>query len=200
MSFDLRPATLVVSSPFSRGHSLKKRLGIAFFAFALSSVTSQAVFAHDYRAGDLEIVHPWSRATPEGARVAAGYARIVNHGAEADRLIAATGEIAGRTEIHEMTVNAEGVMTMRPVDGLEIPAGGELALEPGGYHVMFFDLAATRAAGETFAGSLTFEKAGEVEVEFAVEAMGGGAMHGGHGNGSGHEAPGPDHGGHGHGG
>lgn len=182
MSFDLRPATRVASSPLSPTDWLKKGLGMAFFALALISATTQAVFAHDHRAGDLEIVHPWSRATPEGARVAGGYAKIVNHGSEPDRLIAATGEIAGRTEIHEMTVNAEGVMTMRPVDALEIPPGGELALEPGGYHVMFLDLTATRAVGETFAGSLTFEKAGTVEVEFSVEAMGGGAMHGGHGS------------------
>jgi copper(I)-binding protein len=182
MSFNLRSATRVALSPFSRIRSLEERIGIGFFAFALLVAMTHGLLAHDYRAGEIEIDHPWSRAVPDGARVAGGYVKLVNHGSEADRLVAATGEIAGRTEIHEMTINAQGVMMMRPIDGLEIPAGGEVALEPGGYHIMFLDLTGTRTPGETFKGSLTFEKAGTIEVEFAVEAMGGGSGHGGHGN------------------
>lgn len=155
-------------------------VGIVGFALALIVVMSQPVMADDLKLGELEIVHPWSRETPQGAKVAAGYVTIVNHGGEADRLVAVTGEIAGRTEIHEMAVDDKGVMTMRPLAaGLEIPAGGEVVLKPGGFHIMFLDLTGARKQGERFSGSLTFEKAGTVEVEFSVDAMGGGSGHGG---------------------
>nr|WP_245412679.1 copper chaperone PCu(A)C [Falsochrobactrum ovis] len=142
----------------------------------------QPLWAHEFKAGDIEVVHPWSRATPAGAKVAAGYLAIKNAGSQADRLVSATGEIAGRVEIHEMAVDDKGVMTMRPLaNGLEIPAGGEAELKPGGFHIMFLDLKQDVKEGETFKGSLTFEKAGTVDVEFAVEAMGGKSGHDGHG-------------------
>ena len=139
-----------------------------------------AAMAHEFMAGDLQLVHPWSRETPHGAKVAAGYVKIVNHGKEADRLLAVTSEISDRAEIHEMGVDDKGVMTMRPVDGLEISAGGTVELKPGGYHIMFLDLKDARKKGEKFAGTLTFEKAGTVNVEFAVDAMGGTTGHGDH--------------------
>jgi hypothetical protein len=67
----------------------------------------------------------------------------------------------------------DGVMTMRPVSGgLEIPAGGKIALKPGGYHLMFIGLKRQPKQGEKFPATLTFEKAGSVTVEFAVESMG----------------------------
>ena len=168
--------------PLSRFRSFEERLGIAGFTLMLLFAFCQPLWAHEFKAAELEIVHPWSRATPEGARVAAGYVLIRNNGSQPDRLVSATGEIAGRTEIHEMAVDANGVMTMRPLaDGLEVPAGGEAELKPGGFHIMFLDLTRGPKEGETFKGTLTFEKAGTVEVEYAVEAMGGGSGHGGHG-------------------
>ena len=90
----------------------------------------------------------------------------------------ATGEIAGRVEIHEMAVDDKGVMTMRPLaDGLEIPAGGKAELKPGGFHIMEHGV----KEGDVFKGTLTFEKAGTVDVEYAVEAIGGKSGHDGHG-------------------
>ncbi len=151
------------------------------FALGLVLAIGQPLAAHEFKLGDLEIGHPWSRATPAGAKVAAGYATIRNGGAETDRLLSASGEIAGRTEIHEMSVDDKGVMTMRPVQGVDVPAGGAAELKPGGFHIMFIDLKAGAREGERFKGTLTFEKAGTVEVEFAVEPMGGG-QDGGHGN------------------
>lgn len=147
----------------------------AFAAFAVPA------FAHDFAAGDLTIDHPWSRATPEGARVAAGYASITNNGSEADRLIAVRSDIAASSDVHEMAVDGNGVMTMRPLsDGIEIPAGEEVKLEPGSFHIMFMDPAKPLVEGESFAGTLVFEKAGEVAVEFAVEGMAGPSGHSGH--------------------
>ena len=178
----VRDAARVVLNayPLSRFRPFGGRPGIAGFSLMLLFAIGQPLSAHEFKAAGLEIVHPWSRAPPEGARVAAGYVLIRNIGQQPDRLVSATGEIAGRTEFHEMTVDANGVMTMRPLaDGLDIPAGGETELKPGGYHIMFLDLKQSAKEGETFKGTLTFERAGTVEVEFAVEAMGGG--HGGHG-------------------
>jgi len=146
------------------------------FAFLLPALPAAA---HDFEIGDLAIGHPWSRATPAGAKVAAGYMTIRNAGATADRLVSVTAEIAGRAEIHEMAVDGNGVMTMRPLAaGIEIPAGGEVALKPGSFHLMFMELNQPAKEGAPFKGTVTFEKAGTLEIEFAVEKMGGPA--GGH--------------------
>ncbi len=146
-----------------------------------SALMAAPAFAHDFAAGDLSIDHPWSRATPEGARVAAGYASITNNGSEADRLIEVRSDFAASAEIHEMAVDGNGVMTMRPLaDGIEIPAGEEVKLEPGSFHIMFMGPERQLVEGENFAGTLVFERAGEVEVEFAVEGMGGPGGHAGH--------------------
>lgn len=160
--------------PLSRFRSFEERLGITGFLLMLLFALAQPLYAHGFKAGSIKIEHPWSRATPEGAKVAAGYVTFKNEGTEADRLVSATADIAGKVEIHEMAVNAEGVMTMRPVTGgVEIPAGETVELKPGSFHIMFMDLRGRPLEGETFNGSLTFEKAGSVDVEFAVEAMGG---------------------------
>ena len=187
MQSTFRAAVRTAIYPFARFRSLEERIGVVGFALAILFVMTQSLPAHEFKAGDLQIIHPWSRETPQGAKVAAGYMKIVNHGSEADRLVSVSGEIAGRAEIHEMAVDDKGVMTMRPVESVDLPAGGEVELKPGGYHIMFMELTGAKKKGERFAGSLTFEKAGTIEVEFAVDAMGGGSgedhqEHGGHGS------------------
>lgn len=154
--------------------SFEERLGIVVFAAMLLFASTHALLAHGFKAGDLEIGHPWSRATPAGAKVAAGYLTLKNNGSQPDRLVSIQSNVSEKAEIHEMAVDAKGVMTMRQVtDGVEIPAGGEVALKPGSYHIMFMGLKAPVKQGEKFSGTLTFEKAGTVTVEFAVDAMGG---------------------------
>lgn len=131
-----------------------------------------SVKAHEYKAGDLVIHHPWSRATPGGAKVGGGYFKVDNKGGEADRVTGATAEGAAEVQIHTMEMK-DGVMVMRPVEGgVEIPAGGEVEFKPGGYHLMLMGLEKPLVEGERVKGTLEFEKAGTVEVEFAVEAMG----------------------------
>lgn len=130
------------------------------------------MLAHGFKVGDLEIEHPWSRATPAGAKVAGGYFTIINNGSTPDRLLSISSDVSDKAELHEMSVK-DGVMTMRPVtDSLEIPAGGKVALAPGGYHLMFIGLKRQPKQGEKFSATLTFEKAGTVTVDFAVEGMG----------------------------
>jgi copper(I)-binding protein len=150
-------------------------------ALASALLFAHAAVAHEFKQGNLTIGHPWSRATLPGAKVAAGYLTVKNAGSAPDRLISVTADIAGKGEIHEMTVK-DGVMTMRPLaDGLEVPAGGEVKLEPGSYHIMFVGLKAPAVEGVKFPGTLTFEKAGTVKVEFAVDKAGGEADHSAHG-------------------
>lgn len=150
-----------------------KILFSAAFAASLSlSPMIQPAFAHDYKIGDLSISNPWSRATPAGARVAGGYLKIENKGSAADRLISATFERAGRVEIHEMSVT-DGVMRMRELPaGVPIAATSTAELKPGGLHLMFTALTAPLKLGEQIKGMLTFERAGTIDVEFAVEAIG----------------------------
>ncbi|ADH89842.1 protein of unknown function DUF461 [Ancylobacter novellus DSM 506] len=149
------------------------RIGFLILAAALALFAVQPAFAHDYKIGQLEIGHPWARMTPAGAKVGGGYLSVENDGKEADRLVSGTAEISDRVEIHEMTVK-DGVMNMRMLaDGIEIPAGGELKLAPGGYHLMFIGLKQPLKQGESFKGTLTFAKAGTVNVEFKIEGMGG---------------------------
>ena len=143
---------------------------------ALAVATALPALAHDYRVGSLVIDHPWSRATPAGAGVGAGYMVIRNEGDTADRLVGGSAPFAGRVEIHEMAMQ-DGVMRMRALqDGLEIPPGGSVTLEPGGYHVMFMQLQEPLVEGEDRPATLEFANAGTVEVEFAVEGMAAGGM------------------------
>lgn len=154
-------------------HPSFRALARALTVLAFVAVSGLAS-AHGFKLGALEIGHPYSRATVPGAKVAAGYLSIKNTGTEADRLVSVSSDIAGKTEIHEMAVDSAGVMTMRPVDGaLEIPAGGEIKLAPKGLHVMFMNLKGQLKEGEKFKGTLTFEKAGSVEIEFVIDKMGG---------------------------
>ncbi|ARQ02810.1 DUF1775 domain-containing protein [Pseudorhodoplanes sinuspersici] len=135
--------------------------------------------ANVYKVGSITIEAPWSRATPGGAKVAGGYMKITNNGKEPDRLIGGSVPVAGRFEIHEMATEG-GVMTMRELPkGLEIKPGQTVELTPGGYHIMFQELKSGLKQGQTVKGTLVFEKAGKVDVEYRVGPIGGGAPSGG---------------------
>lgn len=155
-------------------------LAIALF---LAAFAAPFAAAHDITKGDLVISAPWSRATPAGASVGAGYLVITNKGLSADRLLSFKTDLAGQPEVHEMS-NEGGVMKMRPLaKGLAIPAGASVKLEPGGYHLMLLQLKKPLTAGQRYKATLVFEKAGAVEVEFEVRAMGEGQKKGhGHHN------------------
>jgi copper(I)-binding protein len=148
-----------------------------FLSVALLLALAAGASAHDYKLGPLVIDHPWSRATPKGAAVAGGYMKITNTGSTPDRLLGGATEVAKKFEIHEMRMDG-GVMKMRELaSGLEIAPGATVEFKPGSYHVMMMNLAKPFVQGERVKASLTFEKAGKVEIEFAVEAIGGGKQH-----------------------
>ena len=139
-------------------------------SLAILAITS--VHARDYKAGSLDIADPWSRATPKGASVAAGYMKITNTGTAPDRLISGSSDVASKFEVHEMTME-NGVAKMRPIKGgLEIKPGETVELKPGSFHVMFVGLKKPLASGEHIKGTLVFEKAGTLNVDFDVREMG----------------------------
>ncbi len=156
--------------------SLVPRALIAAALLAAASFGAQAQM-QPIKAGALQIEAPWLRATPGGAKVAAGYLRITNTGSEPDRLTGATMPLAGRGEVHEMSMQ-NGVMKMRGLEGgLTIEPGKSVELKPGGYHLMFLDMKGALKQGETEQVTLTFEKAGSVTVPFPVQGVGAGAPH-----------------------
>lgn len=141
---------------------------------------SSAPASTSVKLGMLMIEAPWTRATPAGAKVAGGYMTIINSGTTPDRLIGGSFPLAGRFEVHEMATT-NGVMTMRELaKGLEIPPGAKIELKPGGLHVMFFDLKSQLREGQPVKGTLLFEKAGTVEVEYRVAPVGARAPAGAH--------------------
>jgi copper(I)-binding protein len=131
-----------------------------------------ALQARDYKAGSLDIVDPWSRATPKGASVGAGYMKITNTGTSPDRLVGGSSDVAATFEVHEMTME-NGIAKMRLLKGgLEIKPGETVELKPGSFHVMFVGLKKPFAAGDHVKATLVFEKAGTINVEYDVLAMG----------------------------
>lgn len=132
------------------------------------------VAAHDYEFHSLRIDHPFSRATPPGARSGGVFLTIENIGAAPDRLLSVSSPVAGVVELHEMRLDA-GVMRMRSIPAMEVKPGEKLELKPGGYHVMLTELKQPLKVGDRFPLFLGFEKAGSVEVSVCVEDMAAGA-------------------------
>lgn len=141
-------------------------IAIALSMFAFSAM------AADYKVGSIEISAPWARATPRGAEVGGAYMTITNKGTTTDRLVGGSSPVARRLEVHEMTMNG-GVMKMRPVkSGLEIKPGATVELKPLAFHLMLIGLKEPLQKGHPIKATLQFEKAGKVDVEYQVEAMG----------------------------
>ena len=104
------------------------------------------------------------RATIGSMPSSVAYLSITNHGVTADRLLAVESSLARKTELHTMDVT-NGVMKMRQIDdGIAIPSGKTIQLAPGGFHVMLIGLKAPLNAGENYQVTLTFEKAGKVNL------------------------------------
>lgn len=150
-----------------------KKLIILMTGLIFAGLFAAIATATDIKAGSIDIGHPHARAMVPGAKVGGGYLKLTNTGSTDDKLVSITSDRAAKTEVHQMSVN-NGVMTMRPVtDGLVVPAGQTIELKPGGYHIMFMGVAQPFKEGEMIKATMTFEKAGSVDVEFAVSSAGG---------------------------
>jgi copper(I)-binding protein len=108
----------------------------------------------------------WARPTVEGQKAGGGFLRITG-GAAADRLLSASAPVSPSVELHTMAMEGN-VMRMRPVQGIDVPAGSIVELKPGGLHLMFMGLSQPMKNGESFPLTLRFEKAGAVTTTVKV--------------------------------
>ena len=146
---------------------------------ALATADDMAPMMAPVAQGDLTLTHGFAFATLPNQPVAGGFMTIENAADADDRLIAATSDIADVMQFHTMAMDG-GVMVMRELpDGLELPAGETVKLEPGGYHIMFMQLNAPLVEGDTVPVTLTFEQAGDVDVILPIIRKTAGGM--GHG-------------------
>jgi len=145
-------------------------IGLAALALSRHAVTAESA---EYRAGSIKIVAPWTRATPESSKVGGGFMTLTNTGSEPDRLIGGSTEVSESLEIHEIQI-VNGVAMMRQVNpGITLKAGASVVLKPFAHHLMLMDLKQPLKAGQTIKGTLVFEKAGTVEIEYVVVPLGG---------------------------
>lgn len=148
------------------------RIALARAAVAVLAVLFAAsAAAHSYRVGDVRIQHPFATPTPPGAAQGAAYfVHIENRGKDSDRLVRATTAVAERVEFHATEVDASQVARMRALDGVEVPPGAKLRMQPGaGTHLMLIGLKQPLKVGETFHMTLEFARAGQVEVRVYVQ-------------------------------
>ena len=139
---------------------------------------SNMSFGHEYQAGSLKIEHPWSRATATGASVGGAFMVISNSG-KADALVGGSSPVAERVELHSSSMEG-GVMKMRQLQRIELPAGATVRLAPGALHIMLIGLKQPLVEGSKVPLTLRFTGAGEQKVELKVEAMGAQAKDMGH--------------------
>ena len=128
--------------------------------------------AQEFKAGSITVSQPWSPAPPNAAQAAGGYLVVTNSGTAPDTLIGGTIDLAAKVEVHEMAMDG-GVMRMRELKpGLVIKPGETVTLQPVGLHLMFMGLKQQPTAGTLVKGTLVFEKAGTIAVEFRIEPFG----------------------------
>ena len=146
------------------------RFRFAFAALAALTLSVPAL-AHGFKAGSIEIEHPWARATADGATNGAVYLVLDNEGKAADRLVSAASPAAAKVQLHAH-IDDNGVMRMREINAIDLAPDATVKLAPGGLHVMLLGLTEPLKKGKAVPLTLTFEKAGSVTVEVAVQGAG----------------------------
>jgi copper(I)-binding protein len=126
--------------------------------------------ARAQQAGTVTVSAPWTRAAGAGG-TGAGFMTLRNTGSAPDRIVAVRSPAARAAELH--THIREGdVMRMRPVAAIDLPAGQEVRLQPGGQHIMLVQLTGPLRQGERVLVTLVLERGGEIEVQLPVESAG----------------------------
>lgn len=155
--------------------------------YTLAVVTALMAFPATGFADGIEISDAYARSASPAAKTGAAFMMIANSGAQDDRLIAVQSPAAKRVELHTHIDAGNGVLQMREVEsGFEIPAGGMHELARGGDHVMLMGLTAPLTQGATIVLTLTFEQAGDMQIEVPVDLARQAGGHGAtkHGDGS----------------
>lgn len=148
------------------------RTVIALLATLVVASTASATGPADVRAGSIVISDAWSRPTAAGMPMGVAYFVVRNAGSADDAIVAASTPAAARVEMHQTTLS-DGMARMRPLREIVVPAKGQVAVAPGGIHLMLVDLAAPLAAGQRIPLVLQFRNAGRVEILLVVESRAG---------------------------
>jgi len=144
---------------------MHRNLSALFAVFALLLFVPLALA----QGAGVEVKNAWARSTPAGAKIGAAYLTVQS--SAGDRLTGASTPAAQTAQLHTMSMEG-GVMKMRQVDGIDLPAGQPVTLKPGGYHIMLMGLGQPLKAGQSFPLTLTFAKAGSQTVNVTVQNVG----------------------------
>lgn len=156
------------------------RFSLAALLAALALALPTTAFAHEgilhdgcpsgqsFTAGGITVSGAYARATPPNAQSAGAYLSIANAGPEADVFTGASTDAAADTSLHQMKMTGD-VMEMSALpDGLPVPAGGTVALDPMGYHLMLTGFSQPFVKGQCLEMTLHFAKAGDLNVELNI--------------------------------
>lgn len=139
-----------------------------FAILSLSAILVLTGCAQQSTGPQIKIEDAWARPSAGADMNGAIYFRIVNDGKEADKLLSADTPSAKAAEAHESMADDNGVMSMKPREIVQVPAGGEVEFKPGGLHLMLVDLKQPLAVGDEVSLTLRFEKAGEIVLNVKV--------------------------------
>jgi copper(I)-binding protein len=154
------------------GFAWKKVCLAAACTLAMMQFVATCADAAGYDVGSIHITDAWARATPKGASTGAAYMTLTNNGTASDRVSCVASDASAQCQIHTMAME-DGVMKMRPVDGgLEIKPGETVTLKPSAFHVMLLGLKHPLEQGTTLKLTLKFEKAGTIDVDYPIAAIG----------------------------
>lgn len=165
-----RPAVIVSSARYELRNRRVLRSRLAELAWLCILVLSASAMAAEPSASSLVVVRAWSRATAPGAPVGVAYFELVNSGGQ-DALIHIETPVARQVEMHSMAT-VGGLMQMRRVLSVDVPAHGRVRFEPNGLHAMLIDLVRPLKKGDRFELTLAFQHAGPVRVEAIVLDLG----------------------------
>jgi copper(I)-binding protein len=149
------------------------RLGVVALVVVVAAAIwwPRARHGVEFRQGDIVVTAPWARATPGPIKIGAAYMSLTNRGTAPDRLIGASSPVAERVELHT-NMSQNGMMKMRPVDSVALPPGRTVQLEPSALHLMLVNLSAPLEEGSHFPLRVTFERAGVLDLQVTVGAVG----------------------------
>ncbi|WP_404418602.1 copper chaperone PCu(A)C [Marinospirillum sp.] len=144
---------------------LKPFLLVVLLTFSLASL-----------AQELQVQDPYVRAVPPGSPVSAAFMELHNQGSEQRALVAASSPVSEVVELHTHT-KVDGVMQMRRVESIEVPAEGKTLLEPGGLHLMLINLKETLTPGSQVEVTLTLDDGSQIELSVPVRNVRAHSMH-----------------------
>lgn len=169
---DATVAWTEVAAPGADAHALKSPAPVVTVVEKHGDAHAHAVAFKPVKLGSLDIEGAFTKAMLPGQPVAGGFVTIHNAGGEDDMLVSVSSPAAAAVELHEMAMQGE-VMKMRKLEtGVPVAAGASVELKPGGLHMMFMQVKTPFKEGDSVPVTLTFEKAGSVEIAVPVRAAG----------------------------